>query len=138
MRDINLQLRQAYYEILNGNILLSGQPVKIYYMFVPQDYPLDYVLIQSINSTGRESKNDQDRDTTIQFLISTRRKNNSGYEADTIADQILNLAYPNRQAVIDGCMSMELVSDLTLADFDPQAKLQIIERNIIFSHIITS
>lgn len=138
MRDINLQLRQKYYEKINGQITIEGEDVPVYYLFVPEGYPKFYIVVQSINSTGQESKNDQDRQTTIQFLISSRLKNNSGFEVDQIADQLLNLVYPNRNTIIEGCLSMELVSDLTIPDYDPQGKKQIVERNIIFSHIISS
>lgn len=136
MKDINLDLRKAYYDLINGQISVLGQQIPVYYMFVPENYPEAYIVINSITSTGREAKCGQDTDTSIQFLISTRADRNNGFVADQTASQLMQLVYPNRQAVIDGTLSMELVSDITLPDYDPAAKKQIIERVITFSHII--
>lgn len=118
--------------------MVNGVIVPVYYLFVPKDYPKLYVVVQGINSTGRESKNDQDRETSIQFAISTRMDLNSGWECDQIANRILELCYPNRETVVPGCLSMQLISDNTIPDYDPAAKKQIVERIITFSHIITS
>lgn len=107
-------------------------------MFVQQGYPDMYIVVQGINSIGRETKECQDRDTSIQFVISTRKDRNSGIECDSISDQLLNLVYPDRQTIIPGCLTMDLVSDNEFGDIDPSTGKQIIERVIIFKHIITS
>lgn len=138
MRDINLQLRRAYYDLLNGNVTINSTTVPFYNSFVPKDYPSFYVVIQNIVSTGRESKNDQDREVSIQFVVSTRLDRNSGWECDQIADQILNIAYPYRGFAPEGCLSMDLVSDNPVGDIDPATGKQIIERIITFKHIVTS
>ncbi len=131
-----MTLRQAYHAILKGAIVVDGKGVPIYYQFVPQNYPDIYILIQSITSTGRESKCDQDRDVSIQFTVSTRYELNDSMNCDYVAGKIMELCYPNRASVIPGCLSMELVSDVSFGDFDPAGKKQIAERTIIFKHII--
>lgn len=137
MKDTNLSLRQAYYERINGNITIRGAVVPLYNMLVPEGYPPCYIVINSVINTGRETKDTQDIQTGITFTISTRYDNNSGWECDQIASQLYQLVYPDRQTIIPGCLSMNLVTDMTVADYDASAKKQIIERNIIFNHIIT-
>jgi hypothetical protein len=123
--------------VLNGNITVRGEVVPIYYQFVPENYPPCYLLISGVTNTGRETKESQDINTGITFTISTRYDNNSGWECDQIASQLYQLAYPDRETIIPGCLSMNLVNDITQADYDDKAKKQIIERTIIFNHIIT-
>jgi len=143
LKDINLTLRQAYYEKLNGHVNVqysSGSPIAVptYNMFVPGGFPSMYIVIQSISSIGIETKTSQDRETSIQFLVSTRLERNSGWECDQIADQIYQICYPDRSSIIPGCLSMDLVSDVTIPDVDETGRLQIIERAITFKHIITN
>jgi hypothetical protein len=97
-----------------------------------------YIVVQSISSIGRETKCDTDISTSIQFSIYTRLERNSGWECDQIANQVYQLAYPNRQSKIPGCLSIELISDNTIGDLDAAGVKQIVERNIIFNHIITT
>lgn len=97
-----------------------------------------YIVIQSITSVGRETKTSQDREISIQFLVSTRLEINSGWECDQICNQIFELCYPDRSSKIHGCLSMDLVSDVTMNDVDETGRLQIVERAIIFKHIITN
>ena len=142
MRDINLELRQAYYSLLNGhvNVTYTGKapiPVPVYYLQVPKNYLDFYIVIQSINSVGRESKNDTDVEISIQFAIYTRIELNSGWECDQIANQIYQICYQNREQKILGFLSTELVSDNTLGDLDAAGVKQIVERYITFSHIKT-
>lgn len=134
MEDKNIPIRQAYYSLLDGNVVYNGEPVPIYNGFVPQGYPSLYILLSSQNSVGRESKSDQLREMHTQFIVSTRLDNNSGWECDTIAGQILNLLYSNRDQKISGTDGTDLVSDDTMRDYDPEAKKQIVERIITFKH----
>lgn len=136
MNDKNIQLRQAYFELLNGKVkAIGGSNIDIYYLFVPATYKPLYILIQSINSVGAEGKSCQIRDTTIQVVISTRLPKNTGWECDKIADQVLKLIYPNREDKVDGTLGTDLVSDNTITDYDSASKMQIVERIITFRHI---
>lgn len=137
MNDINIPIRQAYYSLLNGNVSYNGNNIKVYNLFVNDTVTPDiYIVIQAQNSVEISPKCDQMREATIQFLICTKLNYNSGWECDKIADQLLSIVYPNRSSVIDGCLSMDMVSDNTIADYDSEAKKQIVERVIIFKHII--
>lgn len=134
MIDKNLEIRQAYGALLS-NILLGTKKVEVFYQFVPKGAPPMYILIQSMNSIGIETKQDQLREMSIQILIHTRLDFNGGGEADKIANEVMEALYPNRQFVIPHTKSTRLISDNTLSDYDHNAKKQIIERILTFNHI---
>jgi hypothetical protein len=143
LRDANGQLEQAYYAILKDNVSFSytgGATVNVptYNTFVPAGFPPFYIIIQNLSSIGIETKNDQSREVSIQFLICTRLEANSGWELNKIADKLLELCYPERGSVINGCLSMDLVSDVNINDVDDSGRLQIRERALTFKHIISN
>lgn len=138
MRDINKPLARSYFDRLNGNVIINSQPVKLYRLFVPQGHPDYYILIQGVSSVGIETKNDQDRNTSIQLVFYSRKDLNGATELQSMVDQALQLVYPYRGFAPDGCLSMDLVSDNEIGDIDPATSKQIIERIITFKHIITS
>lgn len=119
-------------------MIIGGQPVKLYRIFVPQGHPDYYILIQGVSSVGIESKDDQDRNTSIQLVFYSRKDLNGAVELQSMVDQALQLVYPDRGFAPDGCLSMDLVSDIENGDIDPQSGKQIMERIITFKHIITS
>lgn len=135
MTDKNLEIRQAYGALLHDNIIVEKKKIQVYYQFVPKGSPPMYVLIQSMNSVGIETKQDQLREMSVQIVIHTRLQFNGGGECDKIANEVLELVYPDRDFRILPTMSTRLISDNNIADYDPQSKMQIIERILTFNHI---
>ena len=137
MKDINLSLRQAYYSLINGQITVNSVVIPIYYLQVPDNYPSLYIVIQSINSTGIETKCSQDVDTSIQFAFCSRLERNSGWEVDQMAGQFYNLVYPNRRPVVSGVLSIDIINDNTIGGLDSGGVKQVVERIVTLNNIIT-
>lgn len=100
MTDVNLPLRESYYALLNGNVFINAEAIPFYYSQLPTgDHPDNYILVNTIYSTGFNSNCINYTLTTVELLIVTKAfNNNSGADCDNIAMQILNIIIPSPQA----------------------------------------
>lgn len=138
MKEVNLQLRQAYYALINGHITVNGEAIPLFYLQVPDQYHDLYIVINSMNSADAGgAKCALVTDSAIQFTIFTRLERNSGYEADLIASQLFELIFPNQQTIIPGTLSIELVNDNVIGSLDAAANKQVVERILTFNHKIS-
>ncbi len=145
MININTELRQSYYSLLSGNILLNGDPVSVYYgqapIADPPGNPLNYILIPTVYSTAFNDDTFNYTNTVIQLLIVTKRlQNNSGMDADIIAGQILPIIIPNpRDEIVQ--ITSGYVINTTLQNDVVQSglndgQLKVLNRNLMFFHKI--
>lgn len=95
MKDSGLVVRTAYYEALNGNVLVNSVPVPVY-DDVPND--ADYPYIKLSDQTSNEvvlTRSCFNVDATILIDIVTGFKQGGGKkQSDIIAGQILELVHP--------------------------------------------
>lgn len=97
MRDSNLPLRKAIYELLSP---VAGVPV--YYKYIPARVDASaYILISSISTTNASTINSHDTETSIQVGIYTKDSNaNSGLQADSLADIVFQTLLPRPASTI--------------------------------------
>jgi hypothetical protein len=97
MRDVNSDITQAYYEVINNlNI-----PV---YQGEEPDNVKDkiYVVISSISSNEKSTKNSSDMELTIQLTINSwDYKYNNTKSLNTAVNQILSAIKPEQNSVLD-------------------------------------
>jgi len=141
MRDINKELRKAYFTALSG-ITNGGAPVPVYYMKLPTSVDaLNYIVYRGLTSNDVSTKNSFDSDTGVVVEIHTYTDgtNNNGNASDEIADQVLQRIYPSPQstlAVAGTVVSNTTVQDDTTQDFTDSANRSYISRFITFIHRI--
>lgn len=143
MLNINTELRQAYYALLNGNVLLNSTAVPVYFGQAPMGMQPDtYILIQGISSTNFNADCNSFTDTNIVIYIVTKRfQNNSGLDAEDIAGQIFSLVYPSPtdqlvQITNGNVINTKLANDIEITGLTDGQK-QIINRVITFDHTIS-
>jgi hypothetical protein len=97
MRDVNSDITQAYYEVINNlNI-----PV---YQGEEPDNVKDkiYVVISAISSNEKSTKNSSDMELTIQLTINSwDYKYNNTKSLNTAVNQILSAIKPEQNSVLD-------------------------------------
>jgi hypothetical protein len=137
MRDVNKQLRQAYYGALNGHI-----DVPIYYAQLPDGTSPDaYVLINTIMSTSFDDDDYNHTKTAVQLLIISRAlNNNDGNINDTVGNEVLRIVLPNPRASViqisnGNVMNTTLTNDITTPTLSDGTK-KVVQRVLTFSHII--
>lgn len=145
MININTELRQNYYSLLAGNILLNSTAVPVYYgqapINNPSENPLNYVLINTISSTAFNDDTFNYTNTVIQLMIVTKAlQNNSGMNADIIAGQILPIIIPNPrdeivQIVSGYVIDTTLFNDLVQSGLN-DGQLKVLNRILMFRHQI--
>ena len=137
MRDINYDLRKAYFSELSG-ITYEGNSVAVYYNRIPDTYSTDLVIVFSgIQNSDLSTKNSDDTDTTINVSVITDGiKYNSGAACDYIAGQVMerivnkSLDMGNNQMV-----TSTLNNDIT-QDFTIDGSIERVERILTFRHMI--
>jgi hypothetical protein len=140
MKDINKQLRKAYYDALQG-ITYNSQPVPVHYNEIPtDDYPEFYIVFSGINSTDNSTKHSSDTSTNIQVGIYTQKDvSNTGDAADVIAEQVFANIYPNPdfRLTVAGAqvLNTQLVTDRT-TEVSMSNQLKLVDRILVFSHRI--
>lgn len=145
MVNINTELRQSYYSLLAGNILLGSEIVPVYYgqapINNPSTDPKNYVLINSIFSSGWRDDTFDYTDTTIQLLIVTKAlQNNSGANADSIAGQIYCIIIPGPNPEVvqissGWVMNTMLVNDIIQSGLN-DGQLKVLNRLLMLKHKI--
>lgn len=106
MRNVYTELRQSYFSLIAGNVVIDTNIIPFYNAQVPITNPPinpdNYVYISSIFSSGFNDDRFNYTETAVQITIVTKSfNNNSGLVADDIAGQIFCLVYlnPNIQQV---------------------------------------
>jgi hypothetical protein len=145
MLNINTELRQSYYSLLAGNILIDSLAVPIYYgqapINDPAQNPLNYVLINTISSTHFNDDTFNYTNTIIQLMIVTKAiQNNNGLNADSIAGQILPIIIPNPRdeivQIVSGYVANTvLYNDIVQSGLN-DGQLKVLNRILMFYHKI--
>src|SRR5204863_6782127 len=93
MRDINEPVRIAY-----ATALTQVPSVSCYYQYLPNNLNHDnYIVFRSINSSDGSTKDSARLHLNITVEIHTKGNiGNQGVSADTIADSVFELIYPNK------------------------------------------
>lgn len=137
MNNVNLQLRSAYHQMLNGNVTVNGSNVPMFYLNVTEGDPDLYILLSSIQVTESPgSKCSTMTDNSLVFTVYSRYEKNSGAEVDLVVDQLLAIIFPTVSTVVPGTMSINLVNDVVTGGFNAAKNKQICERTITFQHLI--
>lgn len=136
MQDINYQLRQSYYALLNG-------VAPVHYNELPAGSSENaYILINSITSSGFNSWCNNMTNTTVQLIIVTKNyQNNSGALCDSLAGQVLDIILPDPRAkavqITDGqVINTTLALDVPRTGLTDGVK-KVVQRIISFQHMIS-
>lgn len=102
MRDVSGPIRKKYFELLNGVLLIDGNPVPVYNKYLPSTVITPWhVVIDTISNVNIPTKTSAISDTSVQLSIFTKDTTaNSGKAVDSIADQIYLLIYPTPNSKI--------------------------------------
>ncbi len=136
MRDVNEPVRVAY-----AAALTSIPGVNTYYQSLPNNLnPDNYIVFRSINNNDASTKSSADVSLNITVEIHTKGNiNNPGLTADTIADQVFQLIYPDKQTNIilsrGQVLHTVLANDVTM-NFEQRNQFGYISRFITFRHWI--
>jgi hypothetical protein len=138
MRDSKKAIRTAYYNTLKDVIVLGGNTVPVMTR-IKSDTMMPYVKLstQTAVQGPRGKRNCDTQDTTFLLDIVTGYDGNRGgkEDADTIADQILELLTPDDDADLPDLGSdFRIVQTTVEADFDLEEELplsKIIIRRLI-------
>lgn len=122
MRNYNEDIKAVIYNCLKDLVDSLGNKVPIYYYYVPEDFSNNYVLIQSLQTTGVTNKCDNLRNMSFQCVIYTQNIKNDGIEVEKITNNVLHLLRQN------GKYNLKLVSDITNLDLNPKGKYITYER----------
>jgi len=143
MNSTARDIREAYFQLLNGQVNYKGNPIPFYNQFVPVgETPNYYVLFSTQAAYGNgQTKQSFNTDSTIQLsILSKELLNNSGDANEEIGKQILNLALPSPvgSVITSGTggfqvTGTELLSDITTEGFD-DGQMRVIQRVLVFQH----
>lgn len=135
MIDLNYSLRVAY------KAALSSLSVPSYYQNIPNNTRPDaYIIFGTIRNNDDSTKTCSQTETFISLEIYTKSDIvNQGISADTIARDVFNVIYPNRntQLQIDGgqILQTELFED-SVPDVEFVDGVVYLIRTLVFKHII--
>jgi len=133
MRDVNEPIRVAY------AAALTTVGVPVYYQFLPNNLnPDNYIVFRSITGNDVSTKSSSDVSLNIVVEIHTKGNvGNQGLTADTIADQVYQLIYPNKQTNLTlsrgQVLQTEMANDRVI-DFQQKNQFGYISRFITFRH----
>jgi len=135
MRDVNEPIRVAY------AAALTTVGIPVYYQYLPNNLnPDNYIVYRSI--TGNDVSTKSSSDVSLNIVVEIHTKGdvgNQGLTADTIADQVYQLIYPNKQtnlALSRGqVLQTEMANDRVI-DFQQKNQFGYISRFITFRHWI--
>jgi len=141
--DYNSLIRTAYFQLLNGNVVLNAVPVPVYDAEALNTSVYPYIILSTQTNTSSYSKNNLGSVHTIVVDIITGFTGAvKSSDRDSIAEQIYSIVRPSRYGISISSfntsqaqiLSSRLVSDTTM---DMQNDVyKILRRILTFSHII--
>jgi len=136
MRDINEPLRVAY-----AAALTQVPQVDCFYQYLPSTLnPDNYIVFRSINSNDASSKDAARLNMNITIEIHTKGNiGNQGLSADTIADTVFQLCYPNKHINLTlsrGQILWTRIANDVTQDFRQGNQFGYISRFITFAHCV--
>lgn len=148
MQDINYQLRQSYYSLLQGNIYIDNTIVPCFYIQAPAGtvatpIPNCYIIFNPIFTTGfKDFSFDHDLANFNILIVTKYPNNNSGQQADDIAGQIFKIILPNPRAQIVSIVNGQVVTtsktqDRTFGNLTDGSN-KIVNRAITFTHKVVN
>jgi hypothetical protein len=137
MRDINYDLRKAYFSELSG-ITYEGNSVAVYYNRIPDTYSTDLVIVFSgIQNSDLSTKNSDDTDTTINVSVITDGiKYNSGAACDYIAGQVMERIVNKSLDMGNNQMVTSTLNNDISQDFTIDGSIERVERILTIRHQI--
>lgn len=139
MRDVNEPVRVAYAAAL---LQVVGIDNNVYYQVLPNNLnPDNYIVFRSLNSGDRSTKHSAVVDLNITIEIHTKNNiANPGLTADTIADQIFQLVYPDKQTNLTlsrGAIIWTQIANDTTLDYALKNQFGYANRFLTFRHRIS-
>lgn len=136
MRDINEPLRIAY-----AGALAQVPSVDCFYQFLPNNLnPDNYIVFRSINSSDRSTKDSARINLNITVEIHTKGNvGNQGVSADTIADSIFQLVFPDKHTNLPlsrGRILWTQIANDVVQDFRQGNQFGYTSRYLTFRHEI--
>jgi len=137
MRDINYDLRKAYFSELSG-ITYEGNSVSVYYNRIPDNASTDLVIVFSgIQNSDLSTKNSDDTDTTINVSVITDGiKYNSGTACDYIAGQVMERIVNKSLDMGNNQMVTSTLNNDISQDFTIDGSIERVERILTIRHQI--
>lgn len=139
MRLPDLQLRTAYYTLLNGNVTFDGSPVPVYDVVPPKAaYP--FIRLSTQNNSENPVKGLNDFNSTMIVDIATHFAGGFGgkRQSDLISEQVYNLVMTARHSL---SMTNFYNIDTNLSSsgsFDEgDGKFLIFRKILTFTHILS-
>jgi hypothetical protein len=141
MKDCNFPLQKVYNAMLSG-IMYDSVAVPAYFKSLPDNIsPNNYIIFDHVSNADNSTINTADSASSVRVTIHTfDNKYNTGKAANNIGGQVLQIIYPNSQAILDlnadnlQMYSTELVTDI-MQDYN-QASRVYLDRILIFRHRI--
>jgi hypothetical protein len=138
MKDPGFEIRKAYFEALNGNVILNGKSVPVY-DGTQTDAMFPYIILGTqTNPEGVGAKVCYNTDSTIELDIVTGYLGDSGgkKDSDDIANQVKQLIYPDIE-LDNGFQALDVSvdNDITLGP-EMSGSHKIFRRLIRFRHNI--
>lgn len=111
MKDVGYSLRKAYYEKLNGQVLLGDSQVPIYDN-IPDTASYPYVQIANISVADSSTKDNFNTNcvVTIQVYTGTDGTSYSKYDADYISNQVMGLLI-DRSSLPDASPDFKVITN---------------------------
>ena len=142
MLSSNLSLRKAYNDTLS-TIQYLGVDVPVYWNQLPSDIaPGIYIIFGQIRNVDNSPKTSSMTETSVTVSVYTNDlKYNDGVAVESVANEVLNRIYKNRNFNISLSESFfqivgtNLTSDIT-NDFSEQNQNVYIDRILVFNHTI--
>ncbi len=139
MRDVNEPVRIAY---ANALTQIPGFSDFVFYQTAPNNInPDNYLVFRSISSSDASTKDSAVVDLSITVEIHTKNNfANPGLTADTIADQIFQLVYPDKHTNLTlsrGAIIWTNVTTDRTQDYTLRGQFGYIDRFITFNHHIS-
>ncbi len=139
MRDANEPVRVAYAAALTQ---IPGMEDYVFYQACPNNItPDNYIVFRSINNNDASTKHSAVVDLNITVEIHTKSNvANRGLTADSIADQIFQLIYPDKQTNLTlsrGAIIWTNVANDRTQDYTLKNQFGFIDRFITFRHHIS-
>lgn len=97
MKDWAQPLRKAYYDLLNGVVVIDSGFVPVFQERVADNEPSNiYIVIGDIVSSNADDFTTYNSEVFLNLDVVSRQQSGMGDEVDTMVDQIKTLLFPTR------------------------------------------
>lgn len=141
--ELSQAIRTGYYQVLNGNVLHNGNPVKIYDVFaLPENTSYPYILLSTQTGSQRNLKTGKVYEATLLVDIVTGSLSPIGRkQSEQIAEQIENIINPDSNVDIDitayGYSIGETVREEDTDLADKRSQYYILRKLMRYRHLVS-